>query len=66
MKSYGRSNPEGGIKKCNTLKWELPGVFETNKEACVNYVYGFTVLGFFVCLFVLMDKCLYVWVKIIG
>ena len=42
------------------------GVFETNKEACVNYVYGFTVLGLFVCLFVLMDKCLYVWVKIIG
>ena len=61
--------PGGGIKKWKTLKWELPGVFETNKEASVNYVCGFIVLGIFdflFGLFVLMDKHLCIWVKIIG
>ena len=47
MKGYGRSNPEGGIKKCKILKWEWPGVFQTNKEVSVNYGYGFIVLGLF-------------------
>ena len=64
MKGYGRSNPEGGIKKCKILKWEWPGVFQTNKEVSVNYGYGFIVLGLFAL--VLMDKSLCVWVKIIG
>ena len=44
-------------------------MFETNKEASVNYVCGFIVLGIFdflFGLFVLMDKCLCIWVKIIG
>ena len=44
-------------------------MFETNKEASVNYVCGFIVLGIFdflFGLFVLMDKRLCIWVKIIG